>query len=153
MASCPDRFQGSNFVSFALKPPTAFFENTSSNFSEKFFYSAFERGYDSASGEVKRSPYRRVERASYTANLWERVCLYFVPGCCIANLDTGQTDSPCHSPSGTWFLHCHDYKKEKGHSFGPATAAAWKSHVPGAAGKASLVSRAQCIHLCSLSCH
>jgi len=44
LASCPDRFQGANFVSFALKPPFAFFKNTSSDFSEEIFYSTFGRG-------------------------------------------------------------------------------------------------------------
>ena len=44
MASCPDRFQGANFVSFALKPPFAFLENTSSDFSKEIFYSTFGRG-------------------------------------------------------------------------------------------------------------
>ena len=40
-----------------------------------------------------------------------RACLYFSPGCWLANLDPGQTDSPCHSPPDIWFPHCFDHKR------------------------------------------
>ena len=42
-----------------------------------------------------------------------RVCLYFPPGCWVANLDPGQTDSPCRSPPDIRFPHCFDHKRRR----------------------------------------
>ena len=66
----------------------------------------------------------------------------FSTGHRFANLDPRQADSSCSSPPGTWFLHCRDHKKEKGHS--SATAAAGNHRALGDVGGASLAAWAQC---------
>ena len=60
----------------------------------------------------------------------------FSTGCRFINLDPGQADSSCHSPPGTWFLHCRDHIKQKGNSSAAATTG--NSRAPGAVGGASL---------------
>ena len=60
---------------------------------------------------LKRPPYWRVKRAKCVANLWAKVCLYFSTRHRFSYLDTGQTDSSCHSPPGTRFPRHLDHKR------------------------------------------
>ena len=46
-------------------------------------------------------------------NQRQSVCLYFSPGCWVANLGPGQTDSPCRSPPAIRFPHCFDHKSRR----------------------------------------
>ena len=46
-------------------------------------------------------------------NQRQRVCLYFSPGCWVANLGPGQTDSPYRSPPDIRLPHCFDHKRRR----------------------------------------
>ena len=59
------------------------------------------------------TPFRAMQGSWPITNQRPRVCLYFPPGCWVANLDPRQTDSPCRSPPDIWFPHCFDHKRRR----------------------------------------
>lgn len=127
MASCPDRFQGSNFVSFALKSPIAFFENTSSNFSENFSIQPLKgamtwplvKRKDLLIGESKGPAILLTCGRGYACIFPQGAELpIWIPDRLIRHVAVPQT--PGSSTAATT-------KKEKGHSSAPASATHLKS--------------------------